>query len=90
MINKIRKLIKEANRRQKMFSRQLKGKRREELDSWDKGWHHCGEHENIFWEEQLTLLLKKRSSKRRRSSPKGRQSNVRKADVARRAKRRTE
>lgn len=31
--------------------------------------------------------LKKRSSKRRRNSPKGEQSNVRKADVARRAKR---
>ena len=38
----------------------------------------------------LALLLKKRSSKRRRSSPKKEQSNVRKADVARRAKRRTE
>lgn len=38
----------------------------------------------------IVFYLKKRSSKRRRSSPKGRQSNVRKADVARRAKRRTE
>lgn len=40
--------------------------------------------------DALTLLLKKRSSKRRRVSPKGKQSNVRKADVARSAKRRKE
>ena len=39
---------------------------------------------------EAELLLKKRSSKRRRVSPKGGQSNVRKADVARRAKRRKE
>lgn len=40
--------------------------------------------------KKLELLLKKRSSKRRRVSPKGKQSNFRKADVARSAKRRKE
>ena len=40
--------------------------------------------------ESALLLLKKRSLKRRRVSPKGKQSNVRKADVARSAKRRKE
>lgn len=52
---------------------------------------HSGEYRRLrLCAGELALILKKRSSKRRRSSPKGRQSNVRKADVARRAKRRTE
>lgn len=40
--------------------------------------------------DKAGLLLKKRSSKRRRVEPKQGQSNVRKADVARREKRRKE
>jgi len=49
---------------------------------------HSGEYRRLrICANELALLLKKRSSKRRRVSPKGGKSNVRKADVARRAKR---
>lgn len=62
-------------------------------NNWDKGYEVAGyEFEGMSRAfaadiRLLKLFLKKWSSEGRRDSPKGEQSNVRKADVARRAKR---
>lgn len=73
----------------------IEARRKSHFNKWDSNalsnrdysllWTECD-----FFIQKLDLLLKKRSSKRRRISPKGKQSNVRKAGVARRAKRRNE